>query len=396
MLIILNFITFFRLDKLTNSIFLYLCQQEERIKYKKGMNNNLNTFAKRLQQARLKAKLSMEKLSEKMNGVVTKQAISKYEKAMMMPSSTILIAMAEALGCDLDYFFRPFTFELEDLKVSFRKKSDTTAGDQKALKVQIQDEVERYLEIEEILQVKPSKLLSKSLIPSQPLASNSDMVMMAQKVREEWQLGNAPIMNTLELLEDHGIKVLLTEAPDDFDGVSGTVNDTSHIIVLNSSNTHIERRRLTALHELCHLLYNNHFSAELTQHQKENLCHAFANEMLLPGEILKSRFESKDQIAYAELESLCVNYGISIDAIVYKLKDLGIVGEKRYRGFCIQKRRNPAFNEFIVRSRFTEKNTTRFKAMVYSALAKELISTSKAASLLGESINNVRKHANTL
>ena len=112
------------------------------------MNDVLNTFAKRLLQARLRAKFSMEKLSEKMNGIVTKQAISKYEKAKMMPSSTILIAMAEALGCDIDYFFRPFTFELDDLKVSFRKKSDTTVGDQKALEVQIQDEVERYLEIE--------------------------------------------------------------------------------------------------------------------------------------------------------------------------------------------------------------------------------------------------------
>lgn len=360
------------------------------------MNNELNTFAKRLQQARLKARFSMEKLCEKMNGIVTKQAISKYEKAAMMPSSTILIAMAEALGCDIDYFFRPFTFELDDLKVSFRKKSDTTAGDQKALKVQIQDEVERYLEIEEVLQVNPAKLLSQSLTPSHQLSSSSDMVSMAQKVREEWQLGIAPIMNTMELLEAHGIKVLLTDAPDDFDGVSGTVNDASHIIVLNSRNTHIERRRLTALHELCHLLYNDYFSDSLSNHQKENLCHAFANEMLLPSQILMSRFESKDQIAYAELESLSVNYGISIDAIVYKLKDLGIVGEKRYRGFCIQKRRNPAFNEFIVKSRFTEKPTTRFRTMVFNALAQELISTSKAASLLGESVNNVRKHANSL
>ena len=84
------------------------------------MDNNLKTFAKRLMQARLKAKLSMEKLSEKMNGIVTKQAISKYEKAKMMPNSTILIAMAEALNVDLDYFFRPFTFDLDQFKVSFR------------------------------------------------------------------------------------------------------------------------------------------------------------------------------------------------------------------------------------------------------------------------------------
>ena len=65
------------------------------------MEKGLEIFAKRLQQARIKAKLSMEKLStlmsEKADVKVTKQAISKYEKALMMPSSTVQIAMAEIL-----------------------------------------------------------------------------------------------------------------------------------------------------------------------------------------------------------------------------------------------------------------------------------------------------------
>ena len=360
------------------------------------MDNKLNTFAKRLMQARLKARLSMEKLSEKMNGKVTKQAISKYEKAMMAPSSATLIAMAEALDVNLDYFFRPFSFDLDQFKVSFRKKSDTSAGDQKALEVQIQDEVERYLEIEEILDVKDDKLLSDDLKPFKTLESNNDMVKMAQKVRDVWKLGNAPIINVMDLLEEHGIKVLLTSAPDNFDGVSGIVNEKDPVIVLNNKIVLIERRRLTALHELCHLLYNENFSENLTDHQKEKLCNAFANEMLLPNELLISRFKGKGHITYAELESLSTKYGISIDAIVYKLKDLGIVGEKRYRGFCIQKRKNPDFNEFLLKSRFTEEPTTRFKNMVYNALAQELISTSKAAALLGVSLNNVRNNSYTL
>ena len=360
------------------------------------MDNKLNTFAKRLMQARLKARLSMEKLSEKMNGKVTKQAISKYEKAMMAPSSATLIAMADALDVNLDYFFRPFSFDLDQFKVSFRKKSDTSAGDQKALEVQIQDEVERYLEIEEILDVKDDKLLSDDLKPFKTLESNNDMVKMAQKVRDVWNLGNVPIINVMDLLEEHGIKVLLTSAPDNFDGVSGIVNEKDPVIVLNNKIVLIERRRLTALHELCHLLYNENFSENLTDHQKEKLCNAFANEMLLPSELLISRFKGKDHITYAELESLSTKYGISIDAIVYKLKDLGIVGEKRYRGFCIQKRKNPDFNEFLLKSRFTEEPTTRFKNMVYNALAQELISTSKAAALLGVSLNNVRNNSYTL
>lgn len=360
------------------------------------MDNKLNTFAKRLMQARLKAKLSMEKLSEKMDGIVTKQAISKYEKAMMMPSSTILIAMAEALNVDLDYFFRPFTFDLDQFKVSFRKKSDTTVGDQKALEVQIQDELERYLEIEEILGFQHDGNLVKELIPTHPLSNRHDMIECAKSVRKVWKLGNAPIANCQELLEAHGIKVLLTAAPNNFWGVSGMVNDKTPVIVLNSNDPHIEHRRLTAFHELCHLLYNSYFAEELTAHEKENLCNSFANEMLLPSETLIKHFSGKSKIAIAELVSLSINYGISIDAIVYKLKDLEIIGEKRYRGFCIQKSTRPDFKKYIEDSRYKEETTTRFQAMVYSALAQQLISTSKAASLLGVSINNIRKYSTTL
>ena len=42
------------------------------------MLTELEVFAKRLRQARIKEKLSMDALCEKVKGVVSKQAISKY------------------------------------------------------------------------------------------------------------------------------------------------------------------------------------------------------------------------------------------------------------------------------------------------------------------------------
>ncbi len=364
------------------------------------MDKELEIFAKRLLQARIKAKLSMEKLSalmsEKMGVKVTKQAISKYEKAKMMPSSTILSAMAEVLNVDTDYFNRPFRFNIDDLKISFRKKANTTVGDQKALEVQIQDEVERYLEIEEILRVKPQNILRDSLIPDKKLESKNDMVIMAKRVREYWGLGKAPIANTQELLEALGIKILLTPAPDGFLGLSGIINERNWIIVLNKTDPYIERRRLTTLHELCHLLYNRYFSDQLSAHEIEKLCNAFANEMLLPGIKLKTLFDGKSQIAIEELISLSTIYGISVDAIVYKLKELDIIGEKRFRNFFILKNMYPDFKDRVEKPRYKEEATTRLQAMVYSALGQELISYSKAAALLGAKITNVRKNANTI
>lgn len=357
------------------------------------MLNELEIFAKRLRQARIKAQLSMEALCAKMGGIVSKQAISKYEGAKMMPTSTILIALAEALKVELDYFFRPFSFDLGNFDVSFRKKSSVGAKEIAALKVQIQDEIERYLEIEEILGKEKPVL---QCIETGVIETASDMEYCARKVREEWGLGTDSIANVQDMLEANGIKVIYTSAPEGFDGVSGIVNGLHYIIVLNNDKQHAERRRLTSIHELGHLLFNDKLSEKLTQHEKENLCNAFANEMLLPSEKLRLCFNGKSKIAIEELIAIGEAYGISVDAIVHKLHDMGLISEKRYRNFYICKSQNPALKKKVEEPRYKETKTNRFEAMVHSALAQQLISTSKAASLLNCSINKVRQELNVI
>ena len=127
---------------------------------------------------------------------------------------------------------------------------------------------------------------------------------------------------------------------------------------------------------------------------KENLCHVFANEMLVPSDILTENFEKGAKIPTAKLKLLQQTYGISIDAIMQKLKQLEIISESRYTGYCIHKKSNLKLNEFVMKSRFQEPITNRFESMVYSAVSLDLITLSKAASLLQESISSVRKKAN--
>ena len=62
----------------------------------------LEIFAQRLRQARILKKISMDKLVERIGGLVSKQAISKYESAKMKPTSTIMIAIATALDVDVN------------------------------------------------------------------------------------------------------------------------------------------------------------------------------------------------------------------------------------------------------------------------------------------------------
>lgn len=353
------------------------------------MDSKIEIFARRLKQARILKKISMDKLVQLLNGAVSKQAISKYEAGKMTPSSSVIISLALALDVDVEYFYRPFSFDIDKFKVSFRKKSDTSVKDVNALKVQIQDEVERYLEVEEILQKDTSPLPKSN---GEVLSTSGQMRDLAIKLRSDWELGNDAIANVQDVLEAKGVKVIITDAPSGFDGVSGIVNDKHHIVILNKCQEHVERRRFTAMHELCHLLYNERMSSDLTPREKENLCNAFASEMLLPSETLKRLFAPGEKISMSELRMVQLAYGISIDAIMHKMLELGIISESKYKTFCIRKNQNPQLKKFVEASLFKENVSNRFEALVYSAAAKELISISKAASLLHSSANTVRKN----
>lgn len=350
-------------------------------------------FAKRLKQARILKKISMDQLVQMMGGCVTKQAISKYEAAKMVPGSTVHIALATALGVDLDYFFRPFNFDINDLEVSFRKKSNTTVKDVNALKVQIQDQVERYLEVEEILGINEGMTDKPE---GDVLSTSEQMREEAIKLRKKWNLGFDAISNVLSLLEFYNIKVIMSKAPKGFDGVSGVVNNSNYIIVLNEDQDHVERRRFTAMHELGHLLYNDRFAENLTQREREKLCDSFASEMLFPSSILKEIFKPGDNITTFELKQMQMVYGISIDALMHELHEIGIVSDSKYRGFCIQKNKNKSFKDWVEGSRYEEYKTSRFETMVYTAMGNKLITISKAASLLQQSVSNVRKHLNVI
>lgn len=357
------------------------------------MITELDIFARRLKQARILKKISMDKLVVLMNSIVTKQAISKYESAIMMPNDSVLTALATALDVNQEYFFRPFSFDIDDFQVSFRKKSGTSAKDINALKVQIQDEIERYLEIEEILGKNKTRI---EQVEGSTISSISEMRDLAIKIRNDWNLGIDAIANVQDTLEGRGIKLIHITAPEGFDGVSGIVNDDDFIVVLNNKKDHVERKRFTAMHELGHLLCNKRFSKDLTPREREKLCDTFASEMLLPAKVVNMRFKPGEKISLPELRQIQVVYGISIDAIMHKLKDLCIISEAKYRGYNIRKRQNTNLKKYVEESCYKEQLTNKFQTMVYEAAAKELITTTKAAALLHTTTSNINKNLNII
>ena len=347
----------------------------------------MNTiFSTRLKQARIMQGLSMDSLCEKANNALTKQSISKYEAGKMMPDSKSLIILANALGVNIDYFFRPVVVSIEN--VEFRKKSKLGTKQIDSIKEVVKDKLERYFEIESIIDIQSEfKPAYNNLL----IQGESDVFSIVACIKNDWKLGEDGINNLIEILEENKIKVIEIDAHNSFDGLSGFANGKNPIIVLNK-NFDSERKRFTALHELGHLLLN--FDSSIDEKQIESYCNLFASEMLISKDVFIQKIGmNRRDISLQELQDIQEQFGISIDALMYKAKSLNIITENRFKTFCIKKKQ-AKFKEAVEQSRYKQEQSNRFVRLVYRALASEIISISKAGILLNTSVNAVRNQLN--
>lgn len=347
------------------------------------MNNDRdNIFGRRLSQARQMKGLSMEELGSQLTPAVTRQAINKYEKGQTLPDSRMLLALGSALGVKPDYFFRPFTVEVD--RVMFRKDAKFPEKKSIAIRERVREELERYLEAEQLCGTQ-----SGFSLPSVNISSAEDVAGYAAKLRSILKLGIDGISNVIEVLEDNGIKVIEISEDDSFEGRSGYANDDIPVIVVNDNLTP-ERKRFALLHELGHLLMR--FKGDMKAKEVENLCNIFASELLLPSSVLLSRIGIKrHDISLAELSDLQKQYGISIDAIMEAMRRLEVITDRRYDGYLKKKRSFQDFRAVVEQSMAIPETTGRFVRMVYRALADEIISFSKAAALLNTSVETVKR-----
>ena len=335
-------------------------------------------FGERLKRARVKAGLSMQGLVDTANNIVSKQSISQYEKNLKNPSSSVLIVLSNALDVSVEYFFRNVSVNIG--QVDFRKQSTFGITKQNILKEKIREYLERYIEIENILELDYKFI---NLLQNKVINSFDDIENLANQLRENWKLGIDPVGNIVEMLELQNIKVLLVNDDKKFSGLCGEVNDEhSHyfIVLNNTEELNNERKRFTALHELAHLILPNHDLDE------EKVSDRFAGAFLFPKESVFSEFgEKRKRVSIEELSHIKQKYGISIAAIMYRLRQLDIIDEAMVIRFWI-KNRTSKFDE---RYPYNKKiKTTRFQNLLAHSYSEELISLSKLSELSGLNVDD--------
>ena len=333
-------------------------------------------FSKRLRLARKRSGLSLRALSSAMDGIVSAQAIGKYERAEMMPSSTVAIALAEALEVPLSYLLSPSRVSLEH--VEFRKPASTRAKDRAAVEGEVLDRVDRYLQIEGILGL---DITDQDGPDGAPYKINAveDAEDAATSVRTAWNLGGGPIPDITELLEERGIKVFKWRLPGSVDGLSCRVRrvggDDVPVIVCSTVKSP-ERQRFTIAHELGHLVLDVPPTVP-----EEKACQRFAGAFLAPGdELVREVGRRRHNFGFDELIEIKHIFGISAAALVMRMRDLGIIKETTVRNIFSVIGRGWRTKEPRPLERTESPN--RFRRLCLRALAENEISMSKAAELL--------------
>ena len=343
-------------------------------------------FPARLKSARQMRGLSLRELTELTNGKISRQSISQYENGAMLPTRESLLQLCLALDLTPEFFNRP---EIILQEVEFRKLSKLPKKEQNRIESSSADFLGRYLELEELL---GEEQTFKNPISIKNIITYEEVELAAMEVRKIWKLGGNPLPNVIEMLEDFGLKVFEVNAVSSFSGMAAEIkgNKTAALIVINNNpEVEVVRKRFTALHELAHLVLD--ISNDIPEKEKEKFCHYFASVMLIPSNVLTKEIGGQRQhIHIGELLAIKEQYGISMQAILYRCMQLNLISnyhfKQHFRDFSRRGWRVKEPGDFS-----GLEQSHRMLQLLYRGVVEEIISTSKAANLYGTNLAAFRK-----
>jgi len=340
----------------------------------------MSNLSIRMQQARKAAGLSLRSLADLVG--LSHAAIKKYEDGMVYPSSDILLKIAKALKIRVDFFFRPIKVSLENVK--FRKRQKLSKKAEEVIKFEVISQIERRLELENLY---PSSPVIPFKLPDLPQKINSfeEIEAVAEKLRCYWKLGFAPIHDLADALESHGIRIFIVDSfEEDFDGLSTVINDQPIIVI--GSRWPGDRQRFNLMHELSHYILSN----RLSDLDEEQACNRFAGAFLFPKEeVFQSIGKERRSVEWQELLLIKEQFQLSLGAICYRLRNLEVIQESYYKNLMIRFRQK-GWHRKEPGIAIPSEKAHAFKQMLFHALGEKYIGESKAAELLGCSLNQLK------
>lgn len=287
---------------------------------------------KRLRQFRLAKGMSLDALARSMGGIVTKQSLSKYERGASLPSQGVIEKLAEALSVSISSLYHRANVKTEI--VEYRKTSKLSKGEQNRIENLCQVALEERIRLLDML----GEYDGTEPLPGRIEVNNvEEAEEAAVELRDRWGLGKDPIPSMITLLENKQIHVIEIDAAEGFVGLSLQAVDSEGARVASGVVTRRgipgDRQRLSLAHELGHLVL------EITSdvyREKERAAYRFGGAFLAPAQALfREVGRNRKFISIQELILLKRRYGMSIQALLYRLHDLDVINDYLYKRWCI-------------------------------------------------------------
>lgn len=308
---------------------------------------------------------------------VSHTTISKYEKDMLVPDSKALIKLSEALEIPIASLLRPQSQRIQLSRFEFRS-GKLSKKDESQIDAETKEWLERYLQAERLSGTRRTFVIPEGF--PKHISSLEEAEEAANGLRRIWDLGTDPIENLTNLLEDKGIKIGIIGGVLKFDALYTEYAGDSIVVVRERLSR--SRQRFSLAHELGHCLLEVD-----SDENSEKFMHRFASAFLVPSEkILFELGEKRHKISVKELFILKGKYGLSMAAWLYRARELGIITEASY----VESRKifsRQGWNKKEPGDDFEGEQPVLMLSMVLKSHAEGLISTSKAAELLNQSIS---------
>ncbi|MCD1655504.1 helix-turn-helix domain-containing protein [Treponema zuelzerae] len=325
----------------------------------------------RLRQKRIINGMSLQDVANELSNrgrKLSRAILSKYELNQSTPNALVLRDLAAILGVKTDYFFSE-----SDISINwqaFRKKASVTQVTQERIKILAGQKVERLLQVESVCGIEAE---SSDLPVFRTITTLDEAEAIAEKLRIRWKLDDLPIKSLSELLESKGI--VLVPLPSEIAGMDGLVGSLAgdRKIIVYDLGKSVDRIRLTIAHELGHLVGGNE-----DYKLNEKIANRFAGAFLAPARMLyQDMGTSRTSFSIPELCLLKEKYGMSIQALTYRAKDLGILTESAFKSMFISFRSKGISTVEPGIWNYPEE-PTQIKRYIFRAVAEGRISETKA------------------
>ena len=336
-------------------------------------------LGERLKRFRLARGMSLDDLEAAIGRLVSKQALSKYERGKMQPKAIALNRIAAALGVKSAQLWGEPTCHVE--WIAYRKRTRMGKKEQEKLQGFVAEVLEKQVLLQERVGEQNNLELPIQVFSVRKLG---DVEQAALTLRWKWDLGIAPIANLVNVLEDHFIHIIEVDASEAFDGISAVVRDNDKNLLAAAIATRQgisgDRYRLNMAHELGHLTLKLNGDIDA-----EEAAFRFGAAFLVPAEQLYQEVgEKRSHIQLEELLYLKRRYGMSIQAILFRLKDLGIITASHYKRWCMDinklgwKKQEPI--------EIPPEKPERFHQLVFRAISEGLIGEQEAEQLFNDTL----------